>query len=196
MIPVTHMMSMFMVDGVIGNSIVILMYRSRKQQTSANVFMMFLAGIDLFACGIKHPLIYKLLNFYNQIYTAVCKGFEFLMHVNLLISSLFLVVVAVDRFLTNCRPLWYLKFYQHITKVIVLTCVVGIFGSVPLLEFYGPNSSTFEIEYGMFVGYMSLPAKVWRVFIHESLQPLHNDTLYCTDSRNDDLLHKCCARRL
>ena len=154
MTPVTVMMIIFMVVGLLGNSLVITMYSARKQRTSANTFIMFLAGIDLFACVAIHPYItYKIFNFYNQTWTAACKFFEFLVHVNLLMSGLTLMLISVDRFLAICRPIKYLKFDQHIMKAIAATCLLSIISSVPILEFYGPNPTEFDIDNGVFVGY-------------------------------------------
>ena len=154
MIPVIVMMILFMLVGLLGNSVVICMYRERKQKTSANTFVMFLACIDLFACVAIHPYVtHKVFNFYNQTWTAVCKFFEFLVHINLLMSGLTLMLIAVDRFLAICRPVKYLKFDEHIMKAICSTSFISIVASVPILEFYGSSQTKFDIDDGIFVGY-------------------------------------------
>ena len=154
MTPVIVMMFFFILIGIPGNMVVLVMYFSRSQRSTANIFIMFLAGIDLFACVVIHPyIVYKLYNYYDQTWTIACKIFEFLIHFNMVMSGLTLLLVAIDRYLAICKPVKFLKFDRHVYKGIVVITVLSVAVSMPLLEFYGPNPNRYEFEDCVFVGY-------------------------------------------
>lgn len=154
MLPVEIMMSVFMVSGAIGNTCVLFVYSNRRQKTSANKFIMFLAVIDLFACVVIHPyIIYKLMNTFDQTWAFACKVFEFFVHCNLAISGLTLMLVAIDRFLAICRPVKFLTFDKHVVKAILIITAISVAGSLPLFEFYGPAPSTFTAFNESFIGF-------------------------------------------
>ena len=151
---VVILMVALMVVGFIGNTIVLAVYRHRQNRTTAQIFIMYLAGTDLLACIVIHPyVIYKLFNNYSQTWTAVCKMFEFTIHASLTISGVALLAIATDRYLAICRPIKFLDFHKHIYKIILATFAFGTFGSTPLLLFYGSRSEEMRVDNHIFVGY-------------------------------------------
>ena len=154
MVPVEVLMVTLMVVGILDNAVVLIVYIHRNNRTTANIFIMYLAGIDLTACSVIHPyIIYKLFNNYDQTWVAACKIFEFILHANLGISGLTLLIIAVDRFLAICKPVKFLNFHKDIYKFILATFTFGVVGSLPLLEFYGPKAEKLEFSEFIFVGY-------------------------------------------
>lgn len=154
MVPVEIMMCLFMIVGTIGNGMVLLVYSCRKQKTTAIIFAMFLACIDIFACIVIHPyVIYKLFNNYDQTWSNACKIFEFFVHFNLSLSGLALLLIAIDRFLAICRPLKFLLFRQHVVKTLVSITIVAAGISVPLFEFYGASPLEIHVLNTNFIGY-------------------------------------------
>ena len=152
MVPVEVFMVILMVVGIFGNALVLIVYINRQNRTTAHIFIMYLAAIDLMGCTIIHPyIIYKLFNNYTQTWTVACKIFEFILHANLTISALTLLAVAIDRFLAICRPVKFLTFHTHIYKIILVTFILGILVSLPLLEFYGSKAEQLPEEEQLFM---------------------------------------------
>lgn len=154
MVPVEIMMCIFMAVGTFGNTLVLLVYSHRQQKTTANIFIMFLAGIDLFACVILHPyIIYKLFHGYDQTWSEFCKLFEFINHIILGLSGLALCLVAIDRYLAICHPVKYLLFDKHVAKAITTITVISVVGSLPILELYGATPTVEHVFSSTFVGF-------------------------------------------
>ena len=117
MVPVIAMIILFQIIGIPGNIVVIVVYSTRLKMSSANIFILFLAVIDLFACVVIHPYtVYKMYNYYDQTWTVTCKIFEFLIHLNLVMSGLTLLLVAIDRYLAICKPVKFLMFDRHVVR--------------------------------------------------------------------------------
>ncbi|XP_053396685.1 G-protein coupled receptor 135-like [Mercenaria mercenaria] len=153
MIPVEIMMCLFMIAGTLGNVLVLVVYSYRRHKTTANIFIMYLAGIDLTACVVLHPyIIFKLFNNYDQTWTGVCKCFEYFIHCSLTLSGFMLFLVAVDRYLAICRPVKFLLFDKHVVKLIASMTVASVIISLPILEFYGATPEVSEFS-SSFTGY-------------------------------------------
>ena len=154
MVPVELLMGVLMTVGILGNTLVLIVYILRKRKTTAQNYIVYLAAIDLLACVVIHPyVIYKLFNNYNQTWTIACKIFEFIVHTSLALSGLTLMVIAVDRYLAICRPVKFLTYYTKLHKLMVAVLVVSVGGSLPILEFYGPRPEPIVLSNNMFVGY-------------------------------------------
>lgn len=154
MMPVVILMVSLMIIGILGNTIVLYTYCLRQKRTTADIFFMYLAGTDLMACAVIHPyVIFKLFHSFSQTSTASCKIFEFTIHASLAISGLSLLAIALDRYLAICRPMKHRGYLKHIYKIVVATFTVGIVGSLPLLEFYGPLQKEIQIEDYIVIGY-------------------------------------------
>lgn len=140
-VPILMFMVCLMVIGIPGNLLVIVIYGVRKIRTAANCCVIALASVDLTACVLIHPyVIAKLFNSYNQRRVIVCKLFEFLIHSTLAVSGIVLLVVAVDRYLAICKPLKFLTYKEHSTKMLTAAFAFGILTSIPLFEFYGKRT--------------------------------------------------------
>ena len=154
MVPVELLMGVLMTVGILGNTLVLIVYILRIRKTTAQNYIVYLAAIDLLACVVIHPyVIYKLFNNYNQTWTVACKIFEFIVHTSLALSGLTLMVIAVDRYLAICRPVKFLKYYTKLHKLMLAVLVVSVGGSLPILEFYGPRPEQIVLSDIVFVGY-------------------------------------------
>ena len=154
MMPVVALMFVLMIIGIFGNTVVLIVYLHRNHRTTANIFIMYLAGTDLMACVAIHPyVIYKLFRNYDQTWTGACKMFEFAIHASLAISGLTLLAIAIDRYLAICRPVKFLDFHKHIYKFIIASFTLGILGSTPLLVFYGSKPEAILVKDYFFIQY-------------------------------------------
>ena len=93
-----------MVIGVIGNSLVVYVYRRRFKKTSSNYFILTMAVFDLFSCVIGMPTeLYDLnnpLTFYSNTGCKLLRGsYTF----GIFGSAIILVEIAFDRFFKICR---------------------------------------------------------------------------------------------
>lgn len=153
MSPVIIMMSTFMFIGAFGNALVLFVYYRRKHKTT-NLYIVLLAAVDLFACVVIHPyIIYKLFNNYNQTWVGLCKTFEFFVHLNLGLSALILLLIAVDRYFAICRPVKFLVIDKHMHKGIVGVLALSVVISLPLFEFYGSAPDQIVLENVIVVEY-------------------------------------------
>ena len=147
MVPAIAMMVVFMVVGALGNTLVLLMYVPKNKKTSANIFVILLAGIDWMACFVIHPyVIYKLFHPYDQTWTIPCKIFEFFIHTSLAVSGFALLLVAIDRYFAICKPVRYLVLDKHVYKGIFVIITISIIFSLPLFEFYGASEQIIDVE--------------------------------------------------
>lgn len=154
LIPVIVMMTMFMVVGALGNALVLLVYHCRKHKKTMNLYIVLLAAIDLFACVFVHPyIIYKLFHSYDQTWVGLCKTFEFFVHLNLGLSALALLLIAIDRYFAICRPVKFLVIDKNMHKGIVGVILLSVVISLPLLELYGAAPYIIQVGHVMFVEY-------------------------------------------
>ena len=154
MVPVELLMGFLMIVGIIGNTLVLIVYILLKRKTTAQNYIVYLSAIDLLACVVIHPyVIYKLFNNYNQTWTVTCKIFEFIVHTSLALSGLTLMVIAVDRYLAICRPVKFLMYYTKLHTLMVAVLAISVGGSLPILEFYGPRPEQIVLSDIVFVGY-------------------------------------------
>ena len=153
MTPVILMMILFMVVGAFGNALVLFVYYNRKHK-STNLYIKLLAVTDLFACAVIHPyIIYKLFNTHSQTWVGLCKTFEYFVHLNLGLSSLILLLIAIDRYFAICRPVRFLVIDRHMLKGIAAVIVISVVCSLPLFEFYGAAPNDIRIDKTIFVEY-------------------------------------------
>ena len=110
-LPTILFLCILIVTGVIGNSIVLLVYGLKYSPSTFRVYILSLAVIDLLSCTIAIPLelVDNLLPlmFYSE---GVCKVGRFLGNVFKIGSALVLMVMAIGRYRKICRP-----FSEHDT---------------------------------------------------------------------------------
>ena len=155
MSPLAVLLALFMLIGIIGNMMVIIISTKNQRKTAASYYILTLAAIDLFSCIVILPfIIAKLFNRFAQTNVAQCKIFEFLNHAILSISVCLLTSISIDRFYAVCRPHQYIQTssYDRL-KVLMAGCFgLGTFVSFPILEFYGKKTVVLLGSEGKFQG--------------------------------------------
>lgn len=126
MIPAMIWVFLLMIVGVIGNSLVVYVYRRRFKKTSSNYFILTMAIFDLIACVVGMPTeIYDLNNPYTYYSDIGCKIFRGCETFTVYGSTIVLTEIAFDRYFKICRPLMVVSLSK-----IKMLCVFAVFLAV------------------------------------------------------------------
>ncbi|XP_067677729.1 cholecystokinin receptor type A-like [Haliotis asinina] len=104
--PVIVYLLILMVIGIIGNSLVFVVYLKNFKPSTTRLFILTLAVFDLLTCSLSIPGVIVELRFhYTFFFPALCKIFRFSRMYFVLVSMFTLIIIAVDRYRKVCRPL-------------------------------------------------------------------------------------------
>ncbi|VDI55471.1 Hypothetical predicted protein [Mytilus galloprovincialis] len=143
-------LSVYLIIGIIGNSIVLAVYRFQmKGKSEERYFIPFLAVADTLTCSVCtiNNIILDVINttFSNS---TICKIMFYSFALTSGISIFLLLSIAIQRYLIICRRQ---KLSLNTRKIMVaLTVCLSVACSVPYAVNYGLNEHFSE---GQFVGY-------------------------------------------
>ncbi|XP_062605930.1 cholecystokinin receptor type A-like [Saccostrea cucullata] len=134
----TVILCFYLIIGVLGNLLVILVYKARSHmQTDNRYFILFLAELDLGAviAGVAYSLF---LNFYFVLPKdgAVCKVFSFLLQTGGVTSGIVLLYISIQRYKLVCRPTRRQITARHRKIMLAVSLAVGAGLSAPISAFY------------------------------------------------------------
>ncbi|XP_061163872.1 cholecystokinin receptor-like [Saccostrea echinata] len=147
LIPNNVILSLYMIAGLVGNSAVIFIYGFKmkgnkiKGNKEERYFIPFLATADLCATlvcasfGIAQNIMQA--TFDNE---PLCKTWWFFAGFTTLISVFFLVVIAVHRYLKDCKPLGKQMTLRWKWFALGLCLVIAFPLAGPMTHFYGSES--------------------------------------------------------
>ncbi|XP_022090534.1 D(2) dopamine receptor A-like [Acanthaster planci] len=129
------LMAFFMVAGILGNLLVIMVYlRNRwKRQSTANYFLCSLAVVDLIVCTVAIPIQLHLeCSAVSRLVVALeCAVFAYVWHVVMFTSAWMLVGISVDRYYCLCRPFNRRTQVRRVTYTILFIWSFTIVVSIP-----------------------------------------------------------------
>ncbi|KAH3878628.1 dopamine D2-like receptor [Dreissena polymorpha] len=129
----------YLVVGVIGNTIVIYIFSAKWKLTKTTIFILTLAGVDLMSCLINMPTEAAIL--WNPIsfdHDVMCKISRYTTFIASASSSFVLVAISVDRYLMVCRPFLGRGLgIKYAKKSCIIADLLGIITTWPSLIFYG-----------------------------------------------------------
>ena len=146
------MLSVFSFVGTVGNSLVLYIYANKKTKTTAGVFIMCLAGTDLFTCLVIVPYTEIVISYeYKLFHDVICKTYMFLITFNVPFSAFIMCAIAIDRFFCICYPFLHALNLRR-AKIIILcllalACICGIItallhGIIPPMEIPSEANTT------------------------------------------------------
>lgn len=125
-VPAIVFVSVCMVIGVVGNCMVIYVYKTKFRRSNHRYFILFVAVMDLLACVTGMPFLIASLRLPYLITSIVaCKVLRYFHYFVNNSAGLLLVVVSVERFRKICRP--FRRQLSH--KEILYLCWGTIFFS-------------------------------------------------------------------
>lgn len=141
LIPTIIYLVFISVFGMLGNSFVIHIYRTRYKLSNSQCFILCLSAIDLFSCCVAIPLeVATILKQYNFDNVLLCKFSRCFNTLGTCSASFILLFIAIDRFRKVCKPFgWQIK--ANIAKFLsVLSVVLGAFVAWPAIFIYGKKT--------------------------------------------------------
>ena len=128
------MVTALAVNGLIGNTSVLIVYFRRRENLASNTFIKVLASVDLLAFVMPYTIIYELHMVTSDF---ICRFCELILHFCIFASNITLVAVATERYIAVC---------QISTKVDTHSISVGIWVILGLSTALGaPSIATFSV---------------------------------------------------
>ncbi|KAL3890745.1 hypothetical protein ACJMK2_003023 [Sinanodonta woodiana] len=179
LVPVIVFIAVAMVIGLVGN-ILVLKVNSRIIKVgncTYRYFIIMLASVDIIFCLIGDPFIIGVLTHpYNFTNTLACKCLRTFSNFNVLVSSLVLSVIALDRYKRICRPEGH-QFSERTIKYIfgIIVCISLVF-SIPTFILYGRN--TVQTGYANITGIQCFPDDIYKDTLFPNVYTMFLGTMF------------------
>lgn len=148
-IPVLCFISLMMLIGTMGNTLVILTYFKRVDKSSTNLFIFCLAVFDIINCALTLPMeMNDLTHPYTNDLNVLCKIHKFTGFTADLCSGFIIVCISFDRYLRIARPHQGLSVKGSKIAICVIL-LLAILISVLSLVIYGKRRITFPEHPGI-----------------------------------------------
>ena len=136
-IPLVSLLVLIAVVGLAGNVLVVMVYSHKYRPCSTTVYILAIAGCDLFINVIAVPM--EILSLYNAYTTSywVCRGMFASTILSTESDALLLVPVAFDRFWKVWRPTQYRLTFRKSVLICVCTVLTACALYGPFIPLYG-----------------------------------------------------------
>lgn len=141
LIPTIVYLVLISVSGIIGNSLVCHVYRTRYRLSNSQCFILCLSAIDLFSCCIVIPLeVATILEQYTFSHLWLCKLSRVCNTLGTNSASFLLLFIAIDRFRKVCKPFGWQISSKVAKGLCGFSIVLGLFVSWPAGLIYGRHT--------------------------------------------------------
>ncbi|KAL4221002.1 hypothetical protein ACF0H5_019265 [Mactra antiquata] len=156
-VTVMVILSIFSLCGTIGNSLVLYIYTHKKEKSTAGIFIMSLAGTDLFTCLFIMPYTEIVIYLQYQLqFDAACKVYMFFITCNIPFAAFIMVAIATDRYFCICHPFLHALNIKR-AKIIVLCLLAAAssFGVItalmhgvymPAVQFNANSNNSMDVK--------------------------------------------------
>lgn len=153
LIPTVAFLTIIATLGIVGNGMVIHVYRTRYKISNSKLFIISVGLIDLFSCAVAIPFeIPLLLEQYTFDNVWLCKVSRFFNTLGTCSSSFILLFIAIDRYRKVCKPLARQITPKSARFLCLFSVALGLFVSWPALFVYGKKTFEFKLDGSMIVG--------------------------------------------
>lgn len=119
--------------GIVGNTMVLIVYYKGFKKGSTRVLILFIAAVDLFSCLLVIPgEVYDMFHLWDWSNVGLCKARMFITGTSTVASALALLVVAAVRFRKVCYPFGWQVGSRHARICAILVLLFAMLASVPL----------------------------------------------------------------
>ncbi|XP_019634569.1 PREDICTED: vasopressin V1b receptor-like [Branchiostoma belcheri] len=135
---VTVFLSLSCALGTLGNLLTVLVSARRREKSSATIFVLTLAVVDLVVCAVVVPL--KLYELNHGTYTGQvwCRLNPYLTAASLLSSTFVLLAATVDRYRAVCKPVQHFSVRKSaVAAAGAGSAVLGCVAAVPAIFTHG-----------------------------------------------------------
>ena len=172
LIPNVVILGVFVTIGVLGNSLVLLVFTQGKQYNNSNfrIFVICLAIIDILTCVILIPAeIVKIRSHFSFHSSILCKTRCFLNTFETSVAAFTLLLISVDRYRKVCQPLKTQILSEQAIKILCLIVLISFLISLPAPVMCGISTTEKTNKYNTTtIVYMCFTEKafensIWRI---------------------------------
>ncbi|XP_045189128.2 cholecystokinin receptor type A-like [Mercenaria mercenaria] len=140
-LPTFTVICILMIIGIPGNILTLLVYTRRLKKAIARQFLMTLATCDLLTCSVVMPTeLVIMTHFFDWDIRWLCKSFRWFSYTVNNISSLTLLIIAVERYRLVCKP-WKQKFTAETSRYLCyINIVFSVITALPMFFMYGTQT--------------------------------------------------------
>ncbi|XP_059154678.1 bombesin receptor subtype-3-like [Physella acuta] len=141
-IPSFLFMALAFVSGIIGNSLILIVYSRKRNKTPTVILIQAIAVMDTLTNLVMIPgTAYQMSHTWTYTNVTICKLHYFCNSVTSWTSAILLLVVAIVRYRKICKPFGK-QINNKTTKIIcAFVVVLSIVFSLPFAVFYGIKTS-------------------------------------------------------
>ena len=146
--PVTILIGVEAVLGIVGNSLIILVYTLRYRRCNFKYFVLCMALIDITSCFTTLPgEMVSQLHWYNYQYEWICKIKSYFNVFTVWSSAVTLLLLAYDRYRKICRPLdWQIQPKWAVRSCVISVVISGLVAA-PMIILWGKQSYLYKGSY-------------------------------------------------
>ena len=143
--PVTILIGVEAILGIVGNTLIILVYTLHYRRCNFKYFVLCLALIDITSCFTTLPgEMISQLHWYNYQYEWICKIKSYFNVFTVWSSALTLMLLAYDRYRKICRPLhWQIQPSWALRSCVISAGISGI-AATPIIVLWGKQSYLYK----------------------------------------------------
>lgn len=143
--PVTIVIGVEAVLGIIGNTLIIIVYSLRYRRCNFKYFVLCMALIDITSCFTTLPMeMVSQMYWYNYQHDWICKIKSYFNVVTVWSSALALLLLAYDRYRKICWPLDWQIQPSWALRSCVISVVISSIVATPIIILWGKQSYIYK----------------------------------------------------
>jgi hypothetical protein len=146
-LPVTIVVGILLIVGLIGNILTVVFYRNHTKRTVSSLLIQYTASADATTCVFGFPLIYEKIQNIGYTLDILCTLTQFGIMCSGALSLLLSWTIAIDRYRKICRPFGWQIAVSKIKYIGSSLVVFTLFWSARLLATHKIVKVNFTLPY-------------------------------------------------